>query len=328
MPRVAPQFDIVRASGAFVADIGDQISRIPQTTIASAGVATSLSRQTGNILSNPPMPAVNAQVNGITTTLNDLSKNPGGVLRAQAGALVGRGSASLKVQVGGLGRILKAGIRNCLLNSIRSLTNKIPNLPFGGIDIRVNKKLNDMLNLQLRLGIDLFNQRAALTISLNAKLDGFKQLKKINSMTSSLQGEVNKHINGVCNKISPRNKKGFSRGNRYIDSYVAAQVDSVLNCVEKKMIRASAAAGIPSPTDFFDKITGKILAPGQINVSIPGADTISGTLNDANSAIAKVTGKVAGALQTVGNTANKAVDSINNAINSNVAKIIPDEREC
>ena len=335
MPKNSSSFDIVRFSKKTLqADIGKELSSIPkQTQIASLGLVTDLTKQTGQLIASPPLPPINANVNSVVVPLNDLAKNPAGVIKTSLKTSLGRQGQQLRTGLLQLKSTLKFGIRNCLRNSILTLTNKLPNIPFGGVDIRINKKLNDLLGMQLKLGVDLLNRRITLQVSLNKSLDSLKSFKSLNFMTGKLQGEINKEINNICNSISPRNKKGFAN-NRYMASYVDTQVLKVMDCIENKVVKAAGGFDITAPADFFDKVTGKLLDPtaeatGKLDTTLNKiGGVVSGTIDSVDSAIAKTAGKIQSVLIPIGTTATKAVDSINNAINSNVAKLIPNPDDC
>jgi len=335
MSRNNSSFNIVQFSkNTLTKDINRELNSIPKSAkVAGLSLQTDLTKQAGKLIASPPLPAINADVNSIVVPLNDLAANPAGVIKSSLKTSFGRQGQQLRTGLLQLKSTLKVGIRNCLRNSILTLTNKIPNVPFGGVDIRINTKLNKLLDMQLSLGLDLLNKRLILDVSINKSLGGLKQNKSLNFMTGKLQGEINKEINNICNSISPRNKKGFNN-NSYMKNYVDTQVLKVMDCVENKMIKAAGGFDITAPADFFDKVTGKLLEPGiEAETKLDAAlnkigGRVSGAIDSVDSAIAKTAGKVQSLLVPLANTATKAVDSINNAINSNVAKLIPNPDKC
>lgn len=334
MATSRPDFDIVSFSQGVKKEISNELSRIPpQTQVASITVVEDLTSQAGSIIASPPLPPINANVNSIVQPLNALTKNPVGVVRGSLKTSLGRQSSQLRTGLLGLKSTLSTGIRTCLTNSILSLTNKIPNLPLGGIDIKVNAKLNDMLNLQLQLGLDLNLKRISAGLAITAKLDSIKNLKNLANLTGKMQGEVNKELNNICNQISPRNKKGF-QNNRYMTNYVTQQVQGVMNCMEKKIVKATGGFDVTAPADFFDKVTGKILDPaaqvqGEVQTGLDRVTgTISGAIDSVDSAIAKTQGAVSSVLRPIGTAATEAVDTINRSINSNISKLLPDTKKC
>lgn len=338
MPTNRPNFDIVRFSGSkLTKEISSELKRIPTTQVANVKQVIDITSATGRIIASPPLPPINANVNSIVKSTNDLAKNPVGVVRGALKTSFGRVSDELELGLLQLKGTLTSGIKTCLLNSVLSLTNKIPNIPFGGIDLKINKKLNDLLGMQLKLGLDLATRKINLELSINTKFDAFKKVKSISNLTGKLQGELNKEINKACNKISPRNKKGLSN-NSFMTQYANQQINAIMKCVEGKITKAAGGFTITSPVDFFDKITGKILDPAtQAKAEAEGkvagafnkvAGTISGAIDSVDSAIAKTTGTVQSILIPIGTTATKAIDSINRAINSNVAKLLPDPKKC
>jgi hypothetical protein len=346
MPASEP-FNPVSFSKNINSTISRANAKLPQKPVASANVTLSLNQKTGVLIAVPPVPAINNNVRGLVGQVKGLAANPAGVVSGVVKTQFGAANAAIRAQLNLTKITLLNGVRNCIRRAISSLLSSIPfpNIPFGGLVVDINKKLNKYLNLEIILQADLLNKRLNINLRLTKNLDILKNNKLSNYYTTSLNGEINKELNKICNKLSPRNRKNLSRGGSALEIYSNVAVNGIVNCLEKKIVTASKGFSAKAPTDFLNRSTGRVDASinkttGGVNIaadkinnqlnnvgSIVGK-TITGSTTDINSAVSKTTGKVTGALGTVNSRVTDAYNNVTRAISSNVPKQLTDNKKC
>lgn len=268
--------------------------------------------------------------------ISSIGSAAGGFAKAQFGNL----TATVTGNLGQLKTTLRGGIRNCLRSSITGLVRSInlPNIPFGGVslkdqdlktpDIRIagsiskniqagsiaiSKKFNKYISSEITLQGAIVNKKVNLAANINTKFDVLKNVKSSNFYTAKITSEVNKSVNNICNTLTPRNKKALSKGGSLMDNVANAASDVIVNNVENQIVKAASGFSVKSPSDFFNKATGKVDAT--INKATGLVDIAGEKIGSkVNTAVTSVTSNIQSGATNVYN-------NIKDSISSNVAKL-------
>jgi hypothetical protein len=215
--------------------IGDAVNRITPYQIKNPGSAAN------NILASIPQNPINKALKDIAG-VDVVGMNPYGI------------QGKLKAHMVALKANVLTGLRQCIYNSLRSLIYKT----LDSLKIRKLPGLDDFVNAQIRIGVELDKIRQRLEAAIDEALRKAKLDKLSDFELAKMQYKLSAEMNQICNKLSPKDKKGLSVHNASIDIFAAQATDSIMNKFEQAVVNQKKGNTTGKSTNYFDPKTGLI----------------------------------------------------------------------